>query len=138
VAGRKRHVSQARELARVRTPKLLCSTYEFESAPGVRLHFFEVRPRKGRIKEWRVRILDQAAWDGFITEWGPLFGEPSDRHKPEPSSQAAMRLVEDRVGWCFFAPRGVGPTSFSTQEPYATHVRRRFMLLGQTLAGMQV
>jgi dienelactone hydrolase len=130
--------SQAREIARVRTPQVSCATYEFESMPGLPLRFFEIRPRKGRVTEWRVRILDQRVWDDFSAEWGSVFGEPLARHESAPGFKAEMRPVEDRVGWCFFAPRGVGPTAFTSQEPYATHVHRRFMLLGQTLAGMQV
>ena len=38
----------------------------------------------------------------------------------------------------FFAPRGVGLTAWSGDEKVLTRIRRRFMLLGQTLDGMRV
>ncbi len=37
-----------------------------------------------------------------------------------------------------FAPRGVGPTAWTTDEREHTHIRRRFHLLGQSLDAMQV
>jgi dienelactone hydrolase len=37
-----------------------------------------------------------------------------------------------------FAPRGVGRTALSDDKSHRIQTRRRFMLLGQTLAGMQV
>ena len=37
-----------------------------------------------------------------------------------------------------FMPRGMGLTALTDNEQHVTQVRRRFMLLGQTLAGMQV
>ena len=38
----------------------------------------------------------------------------------------------------YFAPRDIGPTAWNFNERKRTHVRRRFMLLGQTLDGMRV
>ncbi len=40
--------------------------------------------------------------------------------------------------FAFVAPRGVGPTAWTDDEKERTHIRRRFMLLGQTLASMQI
>ena len=39
--------------------------------------------------------------------------------------------------WAYVCPRGVGPTAFNSNERKRTHIRRRFMLLGQTQDGMQ-
>jgi hypothetical protein len=36
------------------------------------------------------------------------------------------------------APRGIGPTAWNDEAKKQTHIRRRFMLLGQTLDGMRV
>ena len=38
----------------------------------------------------------------------------------------------------YVAPRGIGPWPYEGNEKYQTHLRRRFMLLGQTLDGMRV
>jgi hypothetical protein len=52
---------------------------------------------------------------------------------------AAMRqAVKKGRGLAFVAPRGVGPTACTTEPLEQTHIRRRFMLLGQTLDGMRV
>ncbi len=38
----------------------------------------------------------------------------------------------------YLAPRGIGPTMWNPNERKQTQIRRRFMLLGQTLDGMRV
>ena len=57
--------------------------------------------------------------------------------------QTAFAEELDHVGqgnqvYVMFMPRGYGLASLTDDERYITQVRRRFMLLGQTLAGMQV
>jgi hypothetical protein len=48
-------------------------------------------------------------------------------------------LVSDNRVAAYFAPRGIGPSAWDTSESDRhTHIRRRFMLLGQTLDGMRV
>ena len=63
-------------------------------------------------------------------------------HKPEPDARAwaelKHRLESDKITLAFFAPRGVGLTAWSGDEKKRTQIRRRFMLLGQTLDGMRV
>ena len=49
-----------------------------------------------------------------------------------------MRYIRDKhEAFVTFAPRGVGMSALSPDKKYRDMVRRRFMLLGQTLAGMQ-
>jgi hypothetical protein len=47
-------------------------------------------------------------------------------------------LSEKNIAQAFFAPRGIGLTAWSGGEKRLTQIRRRFMLLGQTLDGMRV
>ncbi len=47
-------------------------------------------------------------------------------------------LKDTRTGIAFVAPRGVGLTAWNPNERKQTQIRRRFMLLGQTLDGMRV
>jgi hypothetical protein len=50
-----------------------------------------------------------------------------------------MRYIKDnKAAYLTFTPRGIGRTALADDKKYLIHVRRRFMLLGQTLAGMQV
>jgi hypothetical protein len=48
------------------------------------------------------------------------------------------RLKSSGASLAWFAPRGVGLTAFGGDEKARTKIRRRFMLLGQTLDGMRV
>jgi hypothetical protein len=52
-------------------------------------------------------------------------------------------MNKGRPGWpseaqVFFAPRGVGLSAWTQDERKQVQIRRRFMLLGQTLDGMRV
>ena len=42
------------------------------------------------------------------------------------------------VVYAVFMPRGIGLSALTNDERHITQARRRFMLLGQTMAGMQV
>ncbi len=52
--------------------------------------------------------------------------------------EEAFRALEAGEVLVVFAPRGVGPTAWNPAERKQVQVRRRFMLLGQTLEGMQL
>src|SRR5205823_6587910 len=47
-------------------------------------------------------------------------------------------IKHNKGAYITFTPRSVGMTALARDEKYRVQVRRRFMLLGQTLAGMQV
>src|SRR6185369_16081773 len=60
---------------------------------------------------------------------------------PELSGHAAkwLQYIKDnQAAYLTITPRGIGSTVLSGDKNYRVQVRRRFMLLGQTLAGMQV
>lgn len=67
-----------------------------------------------------------------ILEAMNAWGTPADVHKMAPE------IKDDGVVHALFQPRGVGPTAWSGDAARQTQVRRRFMLLGQTLDGMRV
>jgi dienelactone hydrolase len=58
------------------------------------------------------------------------------------ASEATDRLIDDvrqnGAAHAIFLPRGIGPTACSGGVKGLTQLRRRFMLLGQTLDGMRV
>jgi hypothetical protein len=64
--------------------------------------------------------------------------------EPDALSADAAAFVELKTrvragqALAFVALRGVGPTAWSGDEKRRTQIRRRFMLLGQTLDGMRV
>ncbi len=53
-------------------------------------------------------------------------------------SELSSLLQNQPWGMAWTAPRGVGPTEWTTDERERTQIRRRFMLLGQTADGMRV
>lgn len=77
-----------------------------------------------------------AAWLALAagTEWEQLSPEQQlaiqDRLQTWQSDAPAVSVC--------FAPRGIGPAAWEASAQEQIHIRRRFMLLGQTLAGMQV
>lgn len=92
----------------------------------------------------RFHLLDDEQWQRF-REWLPnQFTRTS-----ESNEQGTDRVIES--DWMaepqegtvdvFFSPRGVGRNSWTASDgggANPVHRRRRFMLLGQTLGGMQV
>ena len=65
-----------------------------------------------------------------------MSNEPSA--DPKAFGELKRRLAPGDAALAFFAPRGVGLTAWSGDEKKRTQIRRRFMLLGQTLDGMRV
>lgn len=84
-----------------------------------------------------VRVLDQQGWNDVAPALGYLFPKAVTEAN---ASAAEWSLMRDTLTGpvVFVAPRGVGPTAWSTDEKTQTHIRRRFMLLGQTAASMQI
>ncbi len=89
--------------------------YKFDSQGKIRLSVF-LSYLKGQKKPEKI-VLEVA--DG---EW--------DWKQEEEPKEGVLYVT--------FAPRGAGETALSDDKTHRTQTRRRFMLLGQTLAGMQV
>jgi dienelactone hydrolase len=85
-----------------------------------------------------VTVLGQAQWEKL----GPAFAAAFPEQFPnvEPDEQALRTLAESSADadFVYLMPRGIGPTEWDRDPRERTHIRRRFMLLGQTVAGMQV
>ncbi len=85
-----------------------------------------------------VRVLDQPAWDAVAPALAYLFPEIITTTEADSGAWETMRESLTNSTYAFVAPRGVGLTQWSTNEKTRTHIRRRFMLLGQTAASMQI
>ncbi|ELP33535.1 alpha/beta hydrolase family protein [Rhodopirellula baltica] len=83
-----------------------------------------------------VVVLDQAGWDRATS--GLAVVDPQRYPNMKPSQDVWNGMIESGRPTVLIAPRGVGPTEWSRDERERTHIRRRFMLLGQTVAGMQI
>lgn len=98
---------------------------------------------RSRASSVTLRVLDEVGWQRLGAALRHGFGEvPGLEALPEPDAAGFARLRESVRGSAgpvaFFAPRGVGPTAWDASEPGRTQLRRRFMLLGQTLDGIRV
>jgi hypothetical protein len=83
-----------------------------------------------------LNVLDQQAWDEFAALVGPQFpkvfaGAKGKADEKEWESLAKTLAAND---WAFiyFAPTGYGPTQWNQSDKAQTHLRRRYILLGQT------
>jgi dienelactone hydrolase len=129
------------------------SVYEFESQPGILLRFYLAKPIDIQAESLHLEIVDDVNWlrqlelgrVGFGTalkEELQAAGIDVDKAIApdiEKRFKRWMKETRDRkTAYVTFTPRGVGITQLGKDDKYQTHVRRRFMLLGSTLASSQV
>lgn len=126
---------------------LRLAVYEFNSQRHIRLPLYVVQPQTlPPNAEVVLRVVDDAQWLELICGLRALFPEASELGTAvpdgcEPDAAWAERLcaelaMQPRV-LVYAMPRGVGPTAWDQSARKQVQHRRRFMLLGQTLAGMQ-
>ncbi len=85
-----------------------------------------------------VNVLDQAGFRTLSPVLAHFF--PDQFPGVQPDAARVTDMVEKSVSRniVFLMPRDVGPTRTNENAKARTHMRRRYMLLGQTLAGMQI
>jgi len=124
------------------------SAWDFSSQPDVPLRLYLLESVAVKAPEQvRLDVLDPAGWTNWLATVGAEFGSGlseelagADSTAPNPAVLEAWRheLVEQHGAFAYLAPRGVGPAAWSGGDARLTKIRRRFMLLGQTLDGMRV
>ena len=120
--------------------------WDFTSQGPVRLRLYAVGPAD--LQEPKLVVLgvmDARDWQSFLAMLRPGFEDAlkgAEKTLPKGDGVALEKLVQNcRSHQCvmaFVAPRGVGPTAWNPEAKKQTQIRRRFMLLGQTLDGMRV
>jgi hypothetical protein len=80
-----------------------------------------------------LTVLDEATWTNAPASWLWLGGAT-----PEVCAALRQKMQAGKTALAFFAPRGVEPATRAADAKTATHIRRRYMLLGQTLDSMRV
>jgi dienelactone hydrolase len=107
--------------------------YTIQPQPGIELPLFVLEDAKVRKpRQIQVQVLDSERWTN-----SPEKNLWQHSLLPEDTAGLRQRMQNDRVALAFFAPRGVEPAPWMNNPKKAVHVRRRFMLLGQTLDGMR-
>lgn len=95
--------------------------WEFTAQDSVRLPLrIFLPPDATAVKRVVLVVADERRWAGNIAD-------------------ASVRdLNGGDTAWVFLAPRGIGPTAPTGNDRDKVQLRRRYMLLGQTLDGMRV
>jgi dienelactone hydrolase len=120
------------------------SAFDFTSQLYVRLRLYlAYRPGIERPDKVVLNILDQQGWTQWLAGMRVGFSqELKDKTLPDPNEDAFEQLLEtlkdSNSAMAYAAPRGIGLTAWNPDERKQTQIRRRFMLLGQTLDGMRV
>ena len=120
------------------------SALDFTSQPNVRLRLY-LACQAGLDKPETVvlNVLNEQGWAEWLAAMRVGFAEElNDQTLPEPDKNAFKRyrrmFTNNKYMLAYLAPRGIGPTAWNTGERKQTQIRRRFMLLGQTIDGMRV
>lgn len=119
--------------------------YEFTSQGPYRLPLY-IAHRTGLEKFDLVvlNVLDKEGWEDFRLSYSPGFAEQvgeidTDKNRANTFYKQLQGMFKS-FAWAmaYVPPRGIGPTAWDDKERNVTQIRRRFMLLGQTLDGMRV
>lgn len=139
----------------VRRHGLWFRAFDFTSQAHVRLRLFLAQPANLKKPSHVVlEIQDEAAWQrwlaamqtGFAHELAEASAASATPNAPVLTANQATQQFQDLIqtlksshsAFAWIAPRGIGPTAWSGDAKKQTQIRRRFMLLGQTLDGMRV
>ena len=121
--------------------------FDFDSEPTMRLRLY-VLSHAGLdgVKKISLRVLDATQWPREIGALEKVFSDSlveeakiNDVRTPGTRSLDAVRklVTGDSNVIVFFAPRGIGLNAWSVDRRREASIRRRFMLLGQTLDSMR-
>jgi hypothetical protein len=109
-------------------------TYTFDSQPEVSLRLLVLQDAKVRKPEQvLLTVLAAESWTNSPAKWIWL-GSGTAAERADLQQQMRTR----KLALAFFAPRGVEPGTWPSDPKMATQIRRRFMLLGQTLDSMRI
>jgi hypothetical protein len=84
-----------------------------------------------------VRVLDEAQWQQWSAiGWQYLPSLFTSENNNGVAGEELLKPLQEGTAIALAPPRGVGPTAWPKEKD--THIRRRFLLLGQSLETMQV
>ena len=144
----------AKRVFRTEYEGVVFEAFDFDSQELIRLRAY-IAYRKGLEKPSRVdlEVLNEEYWHKYLRLGRPAFANvwTDELELAEIKADALVtekqrlaitkRMADIRKGdvvFVAFMPRGHGLSALTQDKQHITQTRRRFMLLGQTLAGMQV
>lgn len=110
---------------------------EFQSDDTYRLQLALLMPEKQKTTGLSVQVLDEEGW----RQWAAVGGEyfpglfTGEKQSGAPAAEL-LKPLRQGTAIALIMPRGIGPTAWRKEKE--TTVRRRFLLLGQSLEVMQV
>jgi hypothetical protein len=138
----------------IRQGDLRLRAWDFASQHDVSLRLYLLDDATAKPAETvSLTVLDQAGATNWLADVRALAGDHAQfsenlagefagANLPTADSVALEKLkrevIDKHSALAFFAPRGVGLDAWSGGDRRLTQIRRRFMLLGQTLDGMRV
>jgi len=120
------------------------TVFDFTSQPHVRLRLYLAhRPGIERPEQVVLNVPDEQEWKQWLAAMRIGFAdELEDETLPDPNEEnfnhIRQTLKDNNSVLAYAAPRGIGLTAWNPDERKQTQIRRRFMLLGQTLDGMRL
>jgi len=123
------------------------TTWEFTSQGQVRLPLVILsRGAPQQAKSIHLHVADEADWNALVATHGDPGTVLAGSHASAggtPPLPAHLQVLHDQVQrgdivLAYLPPRGIGPTATSGNARDQIQIRRRYMLLGQTLDGMRV
>ena len=142
-----------RQLASAEHDGVRLTVHAFESQPGVTLRFYLAQPTGVALKGLHIETVDAENWKqqlalaqaGFGAAFADEFAAAGVKADQPVSAEVARQFAgwvqymkRNQSAYITFAPRGVGLSALTDEKKHLTQTRRRFMLLGETQAAMQV
>ena len=110
---------------------------DFKSQNPYRLRVYLVGPHDSKPESLTLHILDKTKWSATMSGLANLIPDHTGDVRPDASEWETIAALAKAATIAYVAPRGIGPTEWSEEVKKRTQIRRRFMQLGQTVAGMQ-
>lgn len=128
--------------------------WDFTSSDGIDLRLYLAQrgpPEKNKAFEPKLvvlNVLDDRGWQEFLAAFAQEFGDElrdtggADETTPRADEKAwkstSQMFANQPWAMAYVAPRNAGRTATNPDTKKQTQFRRRFMVLGQTLAGQQI
>jgi hypothetical protein len=110
--------------------------YEIRSQPGVYLPIYVIRKAGAKPRMVVVHIAD-ASFPAGVADLQRILDSQSETKNRQLVAMLQEIKAHD-TAYAIVSPRGIGPTAWSGGALHETQMRRRYMLIGQTLDGMRV
>ncbi|MDA7492782.1 acetylxylan esterase [bacterium] len=132
--GEKTNVKLIAEASRANTS---VRVIDFTSQDPYRLRIYLVGPEETKPGSLTLHVLDKTEWAATLSGLANLIPDHTFDVRPDANQWETIAALAKSETIAYVAPRGIGPTEWSDEAKKRTQIRRRFMQLGQTAAGMQ-